>query len=182
MKSIGTIKINDNQKGYLIHGQPFSLNFDFNNVKWGFVFYRAGSMSTNHNMARNYYPGSKIFGSNLHPRFFFRLIKAKDQIELISNAYYPTIKFILFPSYFNLVPNRLSIPLKINFFNTLERNINSNIDIQPNSPSVTTTKPIKPNNNHSISIEPISLVIPKIQIEILNPESTKPNLTPIHHH
>ncbi len=158
MISIGKIKINKNEQGYLIHGQPFSLQFDFNETKWGLVFSRPGIMSANQHKTRNYKPGSSIWGFNLDGLKYFKLIKSTGEIQLISNAYYPYIKIYLFSSFFNFSPTKLKLPLKINFINTRELNTHHDFYVHPLTPS------------SKINPDFITLKQPIVQIQVNIPQ------------
>lgn len=123
MKSIGTIKINNHEKGYLIHGQPFSLQFEFNQASWILAFYRPGVMPKNHHKTRHSIPGSSIFGTASVLSNFIYLFKPKGEIRLISNAYFPQIEFYIFSSFINPIPRKFKLALNVNFINAREMNL-----------------------------------------------------------
>ena len=123
MKSIGRIRINNHEKGYLIHGQPFSLQFDFNQASWVLAFYRPGVMLKNHNKTRNSTPGSSIFGTAAGLAKFVHFLKPNGEISLISNAYFPQIQFYIFSSFINPVPRKFKLALNVNFINARDLNL-----------------------------------------------------------
>lgn len=182
MRTVGKIKINNQTNGYLIHGQVFNLQFAFPNVRWGLVFYRPGSMSANFHTARKYLPGSSILSSTIRASLFFRIIKGEDQINLTSNAYYPHVQFYLFSSLFNIVPTKLRIPLKINFFNTKECNVDSDISIHTAYPTAHPLSPTEPTLGHSIQFKPTPLTLKELNVKLPHQNISTPNLKPIHHH
>ncbi len=182
MRTVGKIKINNQTNGYLIHGQVFNLQFSFPNVRWGLVFYRPGSMSANFHTARKYRPGSNILSSTIRAALFFRIIKGEGQINLTSNAYYPHVQFYLFSSLFNIVPTKLHIPLKINFFNTRECDIDSDISIYTNVPLANPIFLSEPKLGHSINLKLTPPTLRTSQIKLTNLNIKTPILKPIHHH
>ncbi|MFM7683659.1 MAG: hypothetical protein ACKO7P_13105 [Bacteroidota bacterium] len=182
MRTVGKVKINNQTNGYLIHGQPFNLQFIFPNVKWGLVFYRPGSMSANYHNTRNYRPGSSIFGSTVKSSLFFRIIKGDDQINFTSNAYYPYVQFYLFSSFINIIPTKLRIPLKINFFNTKECDVDTDISMCTYLPSANPIAPKLKNLNHSISTLPNRIATRKSQMDLVSQKIATPKLQTIHHH
>jgi len=123
MKSIGRIRINNHEKGYLIHGQPFSLQFEFNEARWVLAFYRPGAMPKNHHKTRHATPGSSIFGTAAGLSKFVRFLKPKGEIRLISNAYFPQIEFYIFSSFINPIPRKFKLALNVNFVNARELNL-----------------------------------------------------------
>ena len=123
MKSIGRIRINNHEKGYLIHGQPFSLQFEFNQASWVLAFYRPGVMLKNHHKTRHATPGSSIFGTAAGLSKFVRFLKPKGEIRLISNAYFPQIEFYIFSSFINPIPRKFKLALNVNFINARELNL-----------------------------------------------------------
>ena len=123
MKSIGRIRINNHEKGYLIHGQPFSLQFEFNEARWVLAFYRPGAMPKNHHKTRHATPGSSIFGTATGLSKFVRFLKPKGEIRLISNAYFPQIEFYIFSSFINPIPRKFKLALNVNFVNARELNL-----------------------------------------------------------
>ena len=135
MNSVGKVKINNCKSGYLIHGQPFSLQFEFFKTRWGIVFNRPGSMSLNQNKTRRFIPGSRLLMANIKWLQFFNIIKSKGELHLISNAFYPYVNFYLFSSFFSLSPKKIKIPLNVNFINTLEQNTHHIFRFQPLTPN-----------------------------------------------
>jgi len=123
MKSIGRIRINNHEKGYLIHGQPFSLQFEFNQASWVLAFYRPGVMLKNHNKTRISAPGSSIFGTAAGLTKFVHFLKPNGEISLISNAYFPQIEFYIFSSFINPIPRKFKLALNVNFVNARELNL-----------------------------------------------------------
>lgn len=123
MTSIGRIRINNHEKGYLIHGQPFSLQFEFNEARWVLAFYRPGAMPKNHHKTRHATPGSSIFGTAAGLSKFVRLLTPKGEIRLISNAYFPQIEFYIFSSFINPIPRKFKLALNVNFINAREMNL-----------------------------------------------------------
>ena len=123
MKSIGRIRINNHEKGYLIHGQPFSLQFEFNEARWVLAFYRPGAMPKNHHKTRHATPGSSIFGTAAGLSKFVHFLKPKGEIRLISNAYFPQIEFYIFSSFINPIPRKFKLALNVNFINARELNL-----------------------------------------------------------
>ena len=132
MKSIGRIRINNHEKGYLIHGQPFSLQFEFNQASWVLAFYRPGVMLKNHNKTRNSTPGSSIFGTAAGLTKFIQFLKPNGEISLISNAYFPQIEFYIFTSFINPIPRKFKLALNVNFVNARELNLMDSIIPQIN--------------------------------------------------
>jgi hypothetical protein len=127
MKSIGRIRINNHEKGYLIHGQPFSLQFEFNQASWVLAFYRPGVMLKNHNKTRIATPGSSIFGTAAGLTKFVHFLKRNGEIGLISNAYFPQIEFYIFTSFINPIPRKFKLALNVNFVNARELNLMNSI-------------------------------------------------------
>jgi hypothetical protein len=138
MKSIGRIRINNHEKGYLIHGQPFSLQFEFNEARWVLAFYRPGAMPKNHHKTRHATPGSSIFGTAAGLSKFVRFLKPKGEIRLISNAYFPQIEFYIFASIINPIPRKFKLALNVNFINARELNLMDSIIPQINHLEVKT--------------------------------------------
>ena len=138
MKSIGRIRINNHEKGYLIHGQPFSLQFEFNEARWVLAFYRPGAMPKNHHKTRHATPGSSIFGTAAGLSKFVRFLKPKGEIRLISNAYFPQIEFYIFASFINPIPRKFKLALNVNFINARELNLMDSIIPQINHLEVKT--------------------------------------------
>ena len=138
MKSIGRIRINNHEKGYLIHGQPFSLQFEFNEARWVLAFYRPGAMPKNHHKTRHATPGSSIFGTAAGLSKFVRLLTPKGEIRLISNAYFPQIEFYIFASFINPIPRKFKLALNVNFINARELNLMDSIIPQINHLEVKT--------------------------------------------
>ena len=132
MKSIGRIRINNHEKGYLIHGQPFSLQFEFNEARWVLAFYRPGAMPKNHHKTRHATPGSSIFGTAAGLSKFVHFLKPKGEIRLISNAYFPQIEFYIFTSFINPIPRKFKLALNVNFVNARELNLMDSIIPQIN--------------------------------------------------
>ena len=138
MKSIGRIRINNHEKGYLIHGQPFSLQFEFNEARWVLAFYRPGAMPKNHHKTRHATPGSSIFGTAAGLSKFVHFLKPKGEIRLISNAYFPQIEFYIFSSFINPIPRKFKLALNVNFINARELNLMDSIIPQINHLEVKT--------------------------------------------
>jgi len=162
----GKLKINNKNEDYLIHGQPFSLKFEFTDIKWGILFYRPGSMSSNLNKSRLHVPGSNFFNSNISPFQYFKFFKNSNEIELISNAYFPQIRFFLFKTTFSFFPIKFNLPLKINFVNTREIDTSTEIEIFLKKNAVQLDLPVEPILDWNIQIAQNKVVLNPLEISI----------------
>jgi hypothetical protein len=181
MEILGKIKINNQNKGYLIHGQPFKLQFDFSNIKWGIAFYRPATMLGNVHKTRVHKPGSRILGSNIPALSYFQFIRGKDEINLISNAYYPKVKLVLFSSLISLKPTNVIIPLKINFLNTREIGSTHSIGIDLQSANIATLHPNIKKVESSITLNKVNISLRSLNSKNIDLYITTPSLNPIYH-
>lgn len=178
----GRIKINNHERGYLVHGQPFTLQLEFSNVKWGIVFYRPATMLANYHKARTHKPGSRIFGANIPVLTYFKIIRGIDEISLISNAYYPQINVILFSSIFNFSPERLTIPLKINFLNTRDINTQHYLSVVCHSPTLDVKTQTKRNQEFELTLRENNISIQSFGSPNLSSFVNNPELQSLYNH
>lgn len=108
--NLTAISINQQEVGYLIHGQPFSINYEFSGVRYIIIKYKE--------------PRKHFWGWNK-----YRFAKSSGKFSSISNAYAPNVMFIAFGSLFSLIPQKFRFSLKVNFINA--------IDYQPSLSTIT---------------------------------------------
>lgn len=176
----GRIRINNHNNGYLIHGQPFNIQYEFDEAKWVLVVFRLGVMSSNMNKARKFIPGSRFFIPHLRKLRNWKILKSKGELSHISNAYYPSISFYLFSSIINIKPQKFVLPLQINFINSREIDMKTRESLNLDSPQSWSSKSLDlvGFENFSFKTDIMNKTKSDFNIELIDIEF--PNLKPIH--
>jgi hypothetical protein len=150
---LNSISINQQEVSYLIHGQPFSIDYEFTDVRYIIIKYKE---------PRTHFRGWKKY----------RFAKASGNFSSISNAYAPEITFMAFGSLFSLISKKFRFSLKVNFINVVDFQPSLSItlpflpksDFNPlKSPSFVQNKPGILNQEFTIIPQPIHINPQQIQ-------------------
>ncbi len=97
---LSKVSLNKQEVAYLIHGQPFFLDYEISGAKYVIIKYKqAGGRFS-------------VIGK-------YRLAKPSGSIKRITNAYSPTLTIYAFSSFLSLFPKIFYFKLKIDFVNTV---------------------------------------------------------------
>jgi hypothetical protein len=92
--------LDQQEVAYLIHGQPFNLNFSVNGAAYVLIYYRP--------------PVRGMWWNR------FRITKAVGVFSSITNANSPHLHFFAFGSFVSLIPKKFTLLLRVNFLNTVQ--------------------------------------------------------------